>query len=174
MSLIKKYQNGKKINLYADKERSIDARRDFGDVYDSALEGLSDEEKSIAKGYIDTKLKPAIESSGAEFKYDDSGLLLNLPEGVDLGPENKKYTRAQVKSMFDNKSDRESFIKRQNIIAKVNKSVLDKIGSKISGFSEQEKQAAETNRTSDIIKRFEELNKTLLKILENSRKDIDE
>ena len=61
MSLIKKYQNGKKINLYADKERSIDARRDFGDVYDSALEGLSDEEKSIAKGYIDTKLKPAID-----------------------------------------------------------------------------------------------------------------
>ena len=160
MSLIKKYQNGKKINLYADKERSIDARRDFGDVYDSALEGLSDEEKSIAKGYIDTKLKPAIESSGAEFKYDDSGLLLNLPEGVDLGPENKKYTRAQVKSMFDNKSDRDSFIKRQNIIAKVNKSVLDKIGTKISGFSEQEKQTAEINRTSDIIKRFEELDKT--------------
>ena len=160
MSLIKKYQNGKKINLYADKERSIDARRDFGDVYDSALEGLSDEEKSIAKGYIDTKLKPAIESSGAEFKYDDSGLLLNLPEGVDLGPENKKYTRAQVKSMFDNKKDRESFIKRQNIIAKVNKSVLDKIGSKISGFSEQEKQTAETNITSAIIKRFEELDKT--------------
>ena len=160
MSLIKKYQNGKKINLYADKERSIDARRDFGDVYDSALEGLSDEEKSIAKGYIDTKLKPAIESSGAEFKYDDSGLLLNLPEGVDLGPENKKYTRAQVKSMFNDKSDRDSFIKRQNIIAKVNKSVLDKIGSKISGFSEQEKQTAETNRTSAIINRFEELGKT--------------
>ena len=160
MSLIKKYQNGKKINLYADKERSIDARRDFGDVYDSALEGLSDEEKSIAKGYIDTKLRPAIESSGAEFKYDDSGLLLNLPEGVDLGPENKKYTRAQVKSMFNDKSDRDTFIKRQNIIAKVNKSVLDKIGSKISGFSEQEKQTAETNRTSAIINRFEELGKT--------------
>ena len=160
MSLVKKYQNGKKINLYADKERSIDAKRDFGDVYDSALEGLNDEERVIAKSYIDTKLKPAIESSGAEFKYDDSGLLLNLPEGVDLGPENKKYTRVQVKSMFDNKKDRESFIKRQNIIAKVNKSVLDNIGSKISGLSDQDEQTAETNRTSAIINRFEELDKT--------------
>jgi len=160
MSLIKKYQNGKKINLYADKERSIDARKDFGDVYNSALEGLNDEERAIAKSYIDTKLKPAIESSGAEFKYDDSGFLMNLPEGVDLGPENKKYTRAQVKSMFDNKSDRDSFIKRQNIIAKVNKSVLDKIGSSISGLSDQDKQTAEINRTSAIINRFEELGKT--------------
>ena len=160
MSLIKKYQNGKKINLYADKERSVDAKRDFGDVYNTALEGLNEEERSIAKSYIDTKLKPAIESSGAEFKYDDSGLLLNLPEGVDLGPENKKYTRAQVKSMFDNKKDRESFIKRQNIIAKVNKSVLDNIGSKISGLSDQDEQTAETNRTSAIINRFEELDKT--------------
>lgn len=160
MSLIKKYQNGKKINLYADKERSIDAKKDFGDVYNTALEGLNEEERSIAKSYIDTKLKPAIESSGAEFKYDDSGLLLNLPEGVDLGPENKKYTRAQVKSMFDNKRDRESFIKRQNIIAKVNKSVLDNMGSKISGLSDQDKQTAETNRTSAIINRFEELDKT--------------
>lgn len=160
MSLIKKYQNGKKINLYADKERSIDAKKDFGDVYNTALEGLNEEERSIAKSYIDTKLKPAIESSGAEFKYDDSGLLLNLPEGVDLGPENKKYTRAQVKSMFDNKKDRESFIKRQNIIAKVNKSVLDNMGSKISGLSDQDKQTAETNRTSTIVNRFEELDKT--------------
>lgn len=160
MSLIKKYQNGKKINLYADKERSIDVKKEFEDVYNTALEGLNEEERSIAKSYIDTKLKPAIESSGAEFKYDDSGLLLNLPEGVDLGPENKQYTRAQVKSMFDNKKDRESFIKRQNIIAKVNKSVLDNMGSKISGFSEQEKQTAETNRTSAIINRFEELDKT--------------
>lgn len=160
MSLIKKYQNGNKINLYADKERSIDAKKDFGDVYNTALEGLNEEERSIAKSYIDTKLKPAIESSGAEFKYDDSGLLLNLPEGVDLGPENKKYTRAQVKSMFDNKKDRESFIKRQNIIAKVNKSVLDNMGSKISGLSDQDKQTAETNRTSTIVNRFEELDKT--------------
>lgn len=160
MSLIKKYQNGKKINLYADKERSVDAKRDFGDVYNTALEGLNEEERSIAKSYIDTKLKPAIESSGTEFKYDDSGLLFNLPEGVDLGPENKKYTRAQVKSMFDNKKDRESFIKRQNIIAKVNKSVLDNMVSKISGLKESEKQTAETNRTSAIINRFEELDKT--------------
>lgn len=160
MSLIKKYQNGKKINLYADKERSIDARKDFEDVYSTALEGLNEEERSIAKSYIDKKLRPAIESSGAEFKYDDSGLLLNLPEGVDLGPENKKYTRAQVKSMFDDKKDRESFIKRQNIIAKVNKSVLDNMGSKISGLSDQDKQTAETNRMSDIINRFEELDKT--------------
>ena len=83
MSLIKKYHNGKKINLYADKERSIDAKKEFEDVYNTALEGLNEEERSIAKSYIDTKLKPAIELSGTEFKYDDSGLLLNLPEGVD-------------------------------------------------------------------------------------------
>lgn len=160
MSLIKKYQNGKKINLYADKERSIDAKKDFEDVYNTALEGLNEEERSIAKSYIDKKLRPAIESSGAEFKYDDSGLLLNLPEGVDLGPENKQYTRAQVKSMFDDKRDRESFIKRQNIIAKVNKSVLDNMGSKISGLKESEKQTAELNRTNAIVNRFEELGKT--------------
>ena len=33
MSLIKKYQNGKKINLYADKERSIDVKKEFEDKY---------------------------------------------------------------------------------------------------------------------------------------------
>ena len=86
MSLVKKYRNGNKINLYADKERNIDVKTVFGDVYDSALEGLNEEERSIAKSYIDKKLRPAIESSGAEFKYDDSGLLLNncSNSGVDI------------------------------------------------------------------------------------------
>ena len=74
----------------------------------------------------------------------------------DLGRENKVYSNTELKSLFKDKKERESFVNQQRTSAQIRKSIQDTLASKFYEQEQTESEKAKQDKYKQTLKGMED------------------
>lgn len=164
MSLVKKLQPGgditnptipkpaiqKKIKLNIDgQEREFD-QEDIDSMYSNILGGLDDKNKEYGRQYLE-KLNTALQQGNARVNVGGkTALKMEVDPSIGYQQENQMYSEQELKKLYPNKADRQSFKERSNVVQGIHRQLGDLIASKYSGIKEEEGQKAAEQKAKNL------------------------
>ena len=152
MSLVKKLQPGgditnptiqkslpqKKIKLNIDgQEREFD-QEDIDSMYSNILGGLDEKNREYGRQYLE-KINTALQTGNAKVNVGGKAALkMEVDPSIGYQQENQMYSEQELKKMYPNKSDRQSFKERSNVIQGIHRQLGDLVAQKYSGIKDVE------------------------------------
>ena len=152
MSLVKKLQPGgditnptiqkslpqKKIKLNIDgQEREFD-QEDIDSMYSNILGGLDEKNREYGRQYLE-KINTALQTGNAKVNVGGkTALKMEVDPSIGYQQENQMYSEQELKKMYPNKSDRQSFKERSNVIQGIHRQLGDLVAQKYSGIKDVE------------------------------------